>query len=1255
MSPKISRSLVLLLLTVPFATEVRSQPAAGNEGSAARPNLLWIVVEDASPHLGCYGETTIATPHIDRLAVEGVRFRSAIVTNPVCSPSRSAMITGMYQTTLGAHNHRSQRTTGKGGGNRAYYESFGLPIESVPGLFRQAGYHVTNSGPSKDAKTDYNFVAPDLYEPGDWRGRRPDQPFFAQLQLHGGKARVARVDHPVDPLRLTLPPYYPDHPVIRRDWAAYLNSWIKTDNEVGRIVDLLRKEGVLDQTVIFLWTDHGVSHMRGKQFLYEEGIRVPLMVRFGDGSRKGLVRGDLVEHIDIAATSLALAGIERPAYIQGRDLFAENYQPRRYAFSARDRCDETVDIIRCVRSTRWKYIRNFMSHLPHAQPNQYKDGKAVIQTMRRLHREGKLSELEARVFEKSRPVEELYDLENDPQETVNLAGRTRFREQLKKLRGVLYDWMVETRDPGLIPEPILEELGRKYGSKYHVLQQEENTQLVRRLIEVVDAGQRGDRSALLEALESEGASLRYWAASWLGNLGDRSAAEHLTGFTNDPTPAVQLAAALALCKLGRHKQYLPLLAEHIESENLVTGMYAIRALEQLGPAARAVLPAIQRARENPYEFTRRIARRLAVSLAESPKARMLPESTGQGSVRVEPQTGISGQFGSWTVTYTVGSSGIRTKGGIRLQLPDAWHAGPRNSANRLQSTDPAEDHFVSAFCSPDEVRVGVRVEDQTDRALVKHEKVSLDGRSERYVFVVRVVIEDGNLQAGDEIRVVYGAGDWRNRGYRAGAVSTGPLPVLMAVDRDGSGRFRLHADSPRLTLLPGRPVRLQLHAPSNAVVGRPVRLLVSLLDQEENPAHQGNQIDLRVVEGQVEIPSRVQLPPRSGYVELEAIPRAEGIVRVEATSEKWVLSARSNPVRVKAVEPQLKIYWGDLHSHSHFSWDGVGGNNFEYARYVSGLDFYAMTDHSRTPRDGYTRGLSPSTWSEYTGLTETHHDPPHFVTLHAYECSFGTPFGHHNVFFRGLPGPLVAPEDHALPELWDLLVAGQALTIPHHTGKFPRNVDFGIHNPEFRRNFEIYSAHGLSETYDPLHPLAFEHSDFTAPSRSLDHPSHIQDAWRLGLEVSTVAASDDHRAHPGLPHWGLTAVFAPELTRDAIFEALYRRRTYGTTGPRILMDFRVNGTPMGGSTAAAEPPDISIQIIGTDALSRVELLRYQSGGEPFRVIRSWQPDALSFQARFQDTDYQGPATYYVRVRQAMPVRDRLAMAWSSPVWVRSLN
>ena len=584
-----------------------------------RPHVLWIIAEDASPHLGCYGETTIRTPHLDRLAGKSVRFTHAFVTNPVCSSSRSAMVTGMYSTTLGAHNHRSQRTSGKGGGNKAYYESFKLPIPSIPELFRQAGYHVTNAGLNKNGKTDYNFISPDMYDAGNWKQRKPGQPFFAQVQLSGGKARKAKISRPVSPEQVTLPPYYPDHPVLRADWATYLNSWIKVDQEIGQIVDSLRKEDLLEQTAIFFWTDHGVSHLRGKQYLYDEGIHVPLIVRLPGERDAGTIRHDLVEHIDIAATSLALAGIKIPDFVQGRDLLASDYQPRQHIVSARDRCDETVDTIRCVRTKRWKYIRNFMSPLSHAQPNQYKDGKTIVKTMRQLHRDGKLNELQARVFNRSRPVEELYDLENDPHETVNLATEPEHQQRLQTLRGVLYDWMVETRDVGLIPEPILENLGRQHGSKYQVLQRSKNSGLVRQLIRVIEAGERSDRAALLTASDSDRASLRYWAATWLGHLQEKSHTEKLIELTRDPAPTVRVAAALAMSRQGHQEQYVPLLASHINSDNLLTGMYAIRALEQVGPSAKAALPAIEEARKNPYEFTRRFAKRLASQLHSSTK------------------------------------------------------------------------------------------------------------------------------------------------------------------------------------------------------------------------------------------------------------------------------------------------------------------------------------------------------------------------------------------------------------------------------------------------------------------------------------------------------------------------------------------------------------------------------------------------------------------------------------------------------------
>ena len=310
------------------------------------------------------------------------------------------------------------------------------------------------------------------------------------------------------------------------------------------------------------------------------------------------------------------------------------------------------------------------------------------------------------------------------------------------------------------------------------------------------------------------------------------------------------------------------------------------------------------------------------------------------------------------------------------------------------------------------------------------------------------------------------------------------------------------------------------------------------------------------------------------------------------------------------------------------------------------------------------KGLGPHNWAEVQALTERFDQPHRFVTLHAYEASFRSPYGHHNVFFRDRPGFLASAEEHTLTELWQRLVDGRALTIPHHTGKFPRPVDFGVHDARLRRNFEIYSAHGQSEAFDPQHALAFENSDFTAPSTSAETPSNAQDVWQAGLQLSTIAASDDHRARPGQSHWGLTAVRAPELTRESVFQALHDRRTYASTGARILLDLHIGGAAMGQVLAreAAERHTagsglaIEIDVVGTGPLEWVELLRFLPGDAGFRVLEHF--DAGSFSAerhelhtRLHDRNAQPGAIYYVRVRQSDRVRNRVAMAWSSPIWL----
>jgi arylsulfatase A-like enzyme len=317
-----------------------------------QPNILWLVIDDMGADFSCYGETLIETPHIDRLAREGTRFTNAYLTAPVCSPARSSLITGMYQTTIGANNHLSGR-----GKRRIHLPGKVVP---VPILFQKAGYTTTNGNYPKKSKglgkTDYNFEWDrTMYDGGALAERNEGRPFFAQLQLWGGKNR-------------------------------HNNQW---------------------------------------------------------------VRDDLVEHIDLAATSLALAGVTVPEWMQGNDILAQDYKPKKAVYAARDRCGETVDMIRSVRTKQYKYIRNFFPDRPLLQPTNYKDTKQILIRLRELHEAGKLNTLQEQLlFAPKRAPEELYDIKADPYETVNLAGNPHYRSVLKSMRQYLVTWMQDTHDPG---------------------------------------------------------------------------------------------------------------------------------------------------------------------------------------------------------------------------------------------------------------------------------------------------------------------------------------------------------------------------------------------------------------------------------------------------------------------------------------------------------------------------------------------------------------------------------------------------------------------------------------------------------------------------------------------------------------------------------------------------------------------------------------------------------------------------------------
>jgi len=438
-----------------------------------RPNILWFVVDDMSANFSCYGEKAIETPNVDKLATEGLLFSKAYATSPVCSTFRTALITGMYQNSIGAHHHRSGR-----GKHRIQ-----LPdgVHPIPKIFQEAGYFTCigsglknfdfRSLPTKagrKGKTDYNFDWDSkIYDSHDWSKRNGNQPFFMQVQLHGGKIRGAAEKHyeiletrmqiqfglkPTSHELVKLPPYYPNDSVLLRDWATYLDTVRITDWHVGQVVERLKEEGILENTVIIFFTDHGISHARGKQFLYDEGTHIPLVIK-GPGIPKGKKRHDLVEHIDVAALSLSAAGIKIPPKMEGQDILSFKYQPKEFIFAARDRCGEAADQIRSVRSKDFLYIKNFFPDRPHLMPSNYKDSKLIVKRLRDLHAEKKTNALADKLlFSPTRPREELYHYNQDKWQTTNLVILPKFKEILRKHRDQLNKWISRTNDPG--PETL---------------------------------------------------------------------------------------------------------------------------------------------------------------------------------------------------------------------------------------------------------------------------------------------------------------------------------------------------------------------------------------------------------------------------------------------------------------------------------------------------------------------------------------------------------------------------------------------------------------------------------------------------------------------------------------------------------------------------------------------------------------------------------------------------------------------------------
>lgn len=466
--------LIAVLCTVVLSCKTETKT------ETKQPNVLWIIAEDLSPFMGCYGDSINKghTPVIDKLASEGVLFKRAYATAPVCSASRSALISGVMQTTTGTHNHRSSRFSDKVVPEELQIH---LPknIKTIPELMKKAGYFTFNSG-----KDDYNFDYDRraLYDVGTeqdyvagmngWQGnhaidymtvknyvwnarKNKSQPWFGQVQIMGGKRdyNYVRDGEELAPNDVPLPPYFPDIPSQRKAWTTHYNANRGSDVTVENILKQLEADDELENTIIFFFSDHGSpTSLRHKQFCYEGGMLVPLMVKGNHPALKpGQVRDDLVSLLDVSATTLALGGVELPDYLDGQDLFSKAYKAPQYVIGARDRCDYTIDRIRTVVSEDYRYIRNYFPERPMMQAG-YRDNKPIVTEFKKAHKEGKLTPYQEKHWFGVRPTEELYDLKADPDQMNNLAKDSKYADILKNHRDYLENWIKETDDKGQYPE-----------------------------------------------------------------------------------------------------------------------------------------------------------------------------------------------------------------------------------------------------------------------------------------------------------------------------------------------------------------------------------------------------------------------------------------------------------------------------------------------------------------------------------------------------------------------------------------------------------------------------------------------------------------------------------------------------------------------------------------------------------------------------------------------------------------------------------
>lgn len=561
-----------------------------------QPNILWISCEDISPALGCYGDEYAHTPTLDRLAEEGVLYTRAYATAPICSPARSTLISGVYATTLGTQHLRSD---------------IPLPedFQILPQYLSEAGYFCSNN-----AKTDYNFNPDNRWNDqgltAHWRNRPEGHPFFSVFNYgitHEGHANsfseedISVLEDRHDPEKGNLPPYYPDTPEMRKIWAHQYDLISVLDLQVEKLIGQLKEDGLYENTIIFFFSDHGFGLPRYKRWLYHTGLHVPLIIRVPEkyghliSANPGSSEDQLVSFVDFAPSVLELAGIPIPKHMVGKCFLGEDPPVEsRYIFGARSRADDVYDVSRCVIDDQYIYIRNYMPHRPYVMDAIiYGESKAGFRELGRLRKEGSLN-TEAEQFWQPKAYEELYDLENDPAELNNLAGNPVYKRRVESMRGILYDWMVDNRDMGLLNES--EMMNRSKGSSPYVM----GTSDEFLSLELLKAANLcGNPEITLEEiiplLDHSDSGVRYWALIALHTMGKeaKEASGSIVPLLEDQSPTVAIAAAELLFHHGENQRALSVLAHFLQdSQDPWIVLQAAISIRNLGEQAKPLLPLI---------------------------------------------------------------------------------------------------------------------------------------------------------------------------------------------------------------------------------------------------------------------------------------------------------------------------------------------------------------------------------------------------------------------------------------------------------------------------------------------------------------------------------------------------------------------------------------------------------------------------------------------------------------------------------------